>query len=1282
VDDSQGPSSLGLDARLLRFRARTEGEEAAPLAEALLEARRTDEALEVVAAGLRSAPGDARLLRVEGQAWFASGQLQRAQAALVAAGKAAPHDPAVFRVLGELLLERGDVARAVKVLERAAALAPGDTTIAGLVARATRAQGDVASPSVAPPSVAPPSVAPPSVAPPSVAPPSVAPPSVARPSDESPSVASPSVAPPSVAPPSVASPSDESLHASDAAHVSDPVFPGPSLPPVESPASVPSSVVFEALSAETLSPEPPSGEMVAAPFSSSALPVIEPSPAIAPPGVAEHSAAPRPAPPRPLPWRAPPLRSVPPPRPAPAAKAELEPGSPIEAAPSYEAEGERTFVADPARIRAALEDDARLARAEEAAATAALASESTFAAQPLVDPSAASSADPSAASPVEEAASVSASVGETFEAPFPPSTVAVEAAATETAIVEVLAGNAVALPESADDASAPKFDVSELEAASDDQPLAGAAPLADSVAVASVDAALDQATAASVAPPDAASVAPPESSSAVPSASSPHTPITRRSGRAGRIAAAVAVLALLLAGGGWFYARAQRLAQERAAAATFVASVQAEARDGDHASLLAAEVHLREAAAIAPTDAATASVAAWLATQRALEDGAADARALRASLESAQAAGADDAAVAAAGAVLAALEGNVDEARRLRDAAVTAQPREALVRYVAGRLAQRFGEPDAETHLVAATADASAPHAARLALAELRATAGRSDAATELVGAVLAARSTHLRALLWQYVLIVDEAEIVAVREALAALAPRVDAAAKADRLLAAVVSARLERRSGDVAAAGAAIDRAVAVGVREPRLLAMLATEAQRVGRLAAAKQTAESALAAAPTNASFRRGLAEVQLALHDGAGALATLGTLPPDDLRGAVLTARAALLLGAPDALARTRQTLDAMVAAHPTDVEARALAVRVAVRLGDAARLEDAKALAREAPLDPLVALALGEAALAVRDPATATQALERLVIVAPGDADVHFLLGRARRMGGLAEGAEASFRRALTLAPEHSEAAIALGGLLLDAGKFEEAEQLYGTLAASPALSGGAPVAAFGRLGRVEALVGLGRVTAAHTALDALAPDERALPSTRLAAARLMLAEGAASGAVEALRALADDAGTISSEVLSLYGDALFETGEVDLAAQQYDAALALDAGAPEALLGRARVALRAERAVDVRLYVDRLKAALLSRVRPPSLRARLLVVEGRLALLLRDVEAARALLREATTLPGAPAEAHFFLGEAIVGVDTAATRAAYERYLELAPAGEFADRARRVVSP
>jgi len=745
--------------------------------------------------------------------------------------------------------------------------------------------------------------------------------------------------------------------------------------------------------------------------------------------------------------------------------------------------------------------------------------------------------------------------------------------------------------------------------------------------------------------------------------------------------AGVTVLALLLAGGGWVV-RSRQLEAQRAAAAVFVTSLRGEMRDGDHASLLAAERHLREALATAPMDAAMASLAARLATQRALEDGAGDAAALRTALEAAQAAGADDASAAAAGAVLAAMDGRTDEALRLREAARAAGPRDAFVLYVAGRLAQRLGEADADASLASAVALDDAPQAARLALSEIRAAAGDHTSARELVEAVLAARGDYLRARLWRSWLVADEAEIVAVRGTLATLAPRIESAAPTDRLLAALVTARLERRSGDVGAAGAAIDRAVALEVKEPRLLALLATEARLAGRLAVAKTAAEAALAGAMGNASFRHGLAAVQLALHDGAGALATLSSLPPNDLRGAVLAARAALLIGAPDALARTRQKLDALVAAHPSEIEARALLVRLAVRLGDAGRLDDAKALAQQAPLDPLVALAVGEAALAVREPATATQALERLVLVSPSDADAHHLLGRARRMGGLAEGAEQSFRRALALAPAHSDAAIALGGLLLDAGKFEEAEQLYASLARQTALSGGAPVAAFGRLGRIEALVGLGRATDARAALEALLPDERALPSTRLAAARLALAEGAAAVAVEALRTLAEDPVARSSEVLALYGDALFESGEVDLAAQQYDAALTLDAGAPEALFGRARVALRAERAVDVRVYVDRLKAALISRVRPPALRARMLLVEGQLALLARDPEAARPLLREAVSLPGAPAEAHFFLGESSYSVDTPAARAAYERYLELAPTGEFADRARRSIGP
>ena len=64
--------------------------------------------------------------------------------------------------------------------------------------------------------------------------------------------------------------------------------------------------------------------------------------------------------------------------------------------------------------------------------------------------------------------------------------------------------------------------------------------------------------------------------------------------------------------------------------------------------------------------------------------------------------------------------------------------------------------------------------------------------------------------------------------------------------------------------------------------------------------------------------------------------------------------------------------------------------------------------------------------------------------------------------------------------------------------------------------------------------------------------------------------------------------------------------------------------------------------------------------------------------MLQRDASTARTLLREAAALPGAPAETHFHLGEALAAVSAPDARAAYERYLELAPTGPYASRARR----
>jgi tetratricopeptide (TPR) repeat protein len=509
---------------------------------------------------------------------------------------------------------------------------------------------------------------------------------------------------------------------------------------------------------------------------------------------------------------------------------------------------------------------------------------------------------------------------------------------------------------------------------------------------------------------------------------------------------------------------------------------------------------------------------------------------------------------------------------------------------------------------------------------------------------------------------------------------------APTDHVVRQLARARLLRRQGEVEPAGEAVDLAIRAGASEPRLLALVATEGRRAGRLLRAQQAATAAVSGAPDNTDFRKLLAEIQLARRDGRGALSTLAELDAADPDVLAMRGAAALLLDTDEALRAAVAGLDAQVAAAASSdsgessVEVRALRLRMHARLGDDV-LAEARALAREVPGDAGVALALGEAALAARQADTAVEALGQAVRSSPDDAEGHYLLGRARRMAGDGEGAEQSFRRALELLPEHADARFALGGLLLDMGSYEAADTLYAELGRSSRSAGGQAATVAGRLGRVEALTGLGRLDDATVQLEGLQADARALPSTRLAAARLALARGRAGDALTEVRPLATAEGA-SAAVLALYADALLAAGQAEPAADAYAAAIAADGGLPEALLGQAEMAVRSDRDDDALALLTQLGRALETRIRPPALRARMHLLRGRAHLLggRNSLAPAREALREAVAIEGAPAAAHFFLGEALAGEDSQGARAAYERYLELAPEGEYAARARRAI--
>ncbi|MCA9607753.1 MAG: tetratricopeptide repeat protein, partial [Myxococcales bacterium] len=715
-----------------------------------------------------------------------------------------------------------------------------------------------------------------------------------------------------------------------------------------------------------------------------------------------------------------------------------------------------------------------------------------------------------------------------------------------------------------------------------------------------------------------------------------------------------------------------------------IAQATEEAYGGDHADLVDAERHLREARDFDPHDVSGPTLLLFVHAQRALEDGAFSAGYLRPAIQRAEGLESEElgAYLDAARAVLQAAEGGHEQARTRIASALEARPRDPAILYLAGRLEQRLGSDEALTHLEAASEGEESLNAPRIALAEARYDEGQADEALELLDQVLANDSEHLRARLWRAFMTSDAGEPDELLGALEQVGAQLeDHGAPTDHVVYQLTRARLLRRKGQAENAGEAVDQALGAGASEPRLLAVVAVEARRAGRLLQAERAASTAVTGAPSNTDFRKLLAEIQLSRRNGRAALATLGELSGDDPDVIEMRGEAALLLGTEEALTAAAEALDGYVSANEdASVEVRALRIRIRVQQGgEDEMLPVARALYEEAPGDPAAALALGETALRARDAASAVEALETVVTASPDDAEGHYLLGRARRMAADGEGARTAFERAIELTPEHSEAKLALGGLLLDLGDFEAADTLYAGLARSSRVSAGRAVTFAGRLGRVEALMGLGRLDDAQVQLEGIREDERDNATYRVTAARLLLARGQAGAALQQVRPLAT-AESPGATVLALYGDALLAARQVEPAQEAYAAAVEADSGSPEALLGQADMAVRSERERDAIELLDRVRTTLERRLRPPPLHARMHMLYGRAYLMADRTDQARRELEQAIEVPNAPAEAHFWLGEALSGSNSAEARTHYERYLELAPDGPLASRARRAV--
>ena len=738
------------------------------------------------------------------------------------------------------------------------------------------------------------------------------------------------------------------------------------------------------------------------------------------------------------------------------------------------------------------------------------------------------------------------------------------------------------------------------------------------------------------------------------------------------------VIGLVTVVGAWFGYQYWIGVQEQEAE-SLADGAASDARRGDHENLVDAERNLRRARELHPLQTRGPATLLFVHGQRALEDGSFQPGYLRPSLDLAERVGIESPRITATQAVLAYAEGDAESGAEALQAARAESGDDPESLYLIGRLEQRLGDERAAGHLAGAIEGAPELAAAHLALAEDAFENGRTEEATEHLEAVLSRYEGHLRASLWSQYLAADDEDPAAVLGRVDALQPRLEKGAPTDVVLYHLTRARLLRRQGDLVAAEGSVEEAAQAGATEPRLQALVASAAFALGELPRAQQAATAAVSAAPAIPEYRKLLAEIMVARRDGVGALRVLAPLSSEDPDVLRTSARAALLVGSEDSLTAAAEALAAhLEGQEEPSVEMQALLLRARARAGTSrGMMRDAQRLVRDAPGDPDAGLALAEVALAEGDVSEALEALRSVTAAAPRDPDGQFSLGRALRLANEADEAEAAFRRALELQPGYGEARTQLGYLLLDRGQFEEAEAVYTELGRSAGR--GRADAVLARLGRAEALIGLGRLEDASVQVEGLSEDERELVSAQMLLGRLALAAGEPGEALTKLRPVAAAEGA-STDARALYADALRAAGQGQAAAELYEAVLADDEGHPEALLGYAEVLLRGDKAREAQRIVERAEGSLERRIRPPSAMARVLTLKGRLALEGRDERAATEALRAAVAIPSVPPEAYFYLGEALAGRDSPEAREAYQKYLELAPSGPLASRAQRAV--
>ncbi len=143
--------------------------------------------------------------------------------------------------------------------------------------------------------------------------------------------------------------------------------------------------------------------------------------------------------------------------------------------------------------------------------------------------------------------------------------------------------------------------------------------------------------------------------------------------------------------------------------------------------------------------------------------------------------------------------------------------------------------------------------------------------------------------------------------------------------------------------------------------------------------------------------------------------------------------------------RARAVCEQAVAAWPAHPAVHQLLAVLDVQDGRPAAAREHAALSLKLRPDHVPTLLVaGDAALAERDLAAASQALERAAALAPDQADAWFKVSLVRQDLHDLDGAVQALERALQISPERVDALVNLGIVLQEAGRLDDALRAYG----------------------------------------------------------------------------------------------------------------------------------------------------------------------------------------------------------------------------------------------